>query len=150
VRDAQRKGLLAVTRVLPFQRPTGAKYPSPHGTTDKRVLWSSLHVRDPVSKHELSRMRHEARSRSRYRSIEVEHQSGLETRDGVSSSPRHGSARALVIRPPRAQDSLYDEFASMAAGAIEASDRREAVREMRHDRAMMASVLPKGRAPPRA
>lgn len=149
VRDAERKGLLGVTRVMPFSKPPGALYASAHGTTSKRVLWGKLRVRDPISKHELSRMRHEARSRSYYRTIESESpEGGLEKPPAPASSPHHGAMRALVPRDVMSCNSLYDEFASMAQGAIDASERRQVAREKAHDRAMLSSILAKGRAPP--
>jgi hypothetical protein len=148
VRNAQRKGLLGVTRVLPFQTPPGARYSSPHGTTSKRVLWSGLRTRDPISKHELSRMRGQARAHSRYRTIESPSVGGLDDLQQAPTSPRHAATPAMVPRAPGRSSELYAEFSAMAQSAIDATERREQARDSRRDQATLAAIRAKGRAPP--
>ncbi len=47
-----RRGWIESTRVFPQHVPAGAKHPSNHGTTTKRILWKTLGLRNPMSRGE--------------------------------------------------------------------------------------------------
>ncbi len=56
-RQMARVGWIRSARVFPQQIPTGAKFPSTHGTTTKHIDWKNLGVRNPLTRGERRQQR---------------------------------------------------------------------------------------------
>jgi hypothetical protein len=69
-----RAGWIESKRIFPQQKPDGAKHPSTHGTTSKRILWKTLGLRSPMTRGERRKRRIEEEKATRRRpSAETEH-----------------------------------------------------------------------------
>lgn len=143
VSELRRKGIIKKDRVMPCHKPRGARYVSAHGTTNKRFLWKH---KDPISQHELSRMRKESRRMSRYFQQEAP-----STAAPVRPSARHAANGALLPEgfPKLTGQTLqfYREFQAQADRALQATDDREARHAARQDAAMHDSIK-RSRDPP--
>jgi hypothetical protein len=139
-RRLAQRGLLQSRRVFAGQRLPGAKWPSSHGTTDKRLLWSKLGLRNPVTKREQREIR--ARQRANQRAYEVGAVLGS-ARDAnqeraPSTAPRHSAAApALTPRPapppPPELAAIFDRVGAMI-------DQRVSREDEAHDAAQVAAA----------
>lgn len=140
-RNATRKGFLHVQRVLPFQKPKGARHHAGPGTTTKVVIFgkgSPLGVRDPMTRGQRKR----AQQRENAAAAEQQQQ---------PVGPRLFGDRLVAAATPRpapASRQYVDEFTRMAAPAVEAATRREEAWQQAADERMLASVPKRPRAPP--
>lgn len=60
-----RAGWIESKRVFPTQIPDGAKYPTTHGTTSKRILWKTLGLRSPMTRGDRRKRRIEQERETR-------------------------------------------------------------------------------------
>ena len=135
-RNAAAKGFLHFERVYPFQRPKGAKYRSGPGTTNKRVLFSGLHARDPITRGQLKKIHERENAAEQPREKPV----GPRLFDGSLIA-------AATPKPPKPRRA-NDEFERMAAPARAASERREQAWQARQDERVLERLHKPPRAPP--
>ena len=140
-RNAAAKGFLRVERVLPFQRPTGAKYRCGAGTTNKAVDFRALQVKDPISRGELRRIHKRENVAERPKA------------DSTPVGPRVFGGRLVAAGtpkppPPQRVKDYKEEFERMAAPAVEAAERRELDWQQRADERMLARVPRRRPRPP--
>jgi len=94
-------GWIESKRIFPQQIPDGAKHPSTHGTTSKRVIWKTLGLRSPMTRGDRKRRR-----------IEQERETRRPPRAETEAPAR---ARHVAIPP---------ELARMVAGIGPTTDAR--------------------------
>lgn len=119
------QGLLAIRRVLPNKRPTGASYRTSYGTTDKFPNFKALGVRDPLTQKEKAEIARRV--------------TAIQRHDTFSPAERAGPPR-LSVPPP-----IPPDLQKMANAAIEASENRFWKRAAKADAVMLESV---SRRPP--
>ena len=67
-RQMARRGWIGSKRVMPLQKPDGAKFPSTHGTTSKWIAWQVLGVKNPMTRGERRERTKEAQKIERFES----------------------------------------------------------------------------------
>lgn len=131
-------GELHNKQVFTGQRPDDARYKSPHGTTEKRIIWTKLGIKNPVTRREQAEVR--ARQRANERAYAAAHRGEQQPSE---AAPRHSSP--VTASPP-----LDPVLAELAARIGERIERRELAREQHHDAAQMrAASLMQGETPKR-
>lgn len=139
-RNASAKGFLAVERVYPNQRPSGARYRSSFGTTNKAVNFRALKTRDPMTRGQLRRIHRGPNVAERPKA--AEQPVGPRLFEGelvAAATPRP------VARPKR---DYLDEFQRMAGPAVAAAEQREQAWQQAQDDRMLASVPKRPPRPP--
>jgi hypothetical protein len=122
-RQMASRGLIQSTRIFMGTKPKGAKFATSHGTTEKRVLWSALGLRDPRGRAERRKARDEQPQPRRL-------------------APRYA---AFPPAPPSRIAPELAELAELAMAAMGASAMR--VPEPSTERASVG-VRPEGADPP--
>ena len=148
-RSAARKGFLHVTRVLPFQKPQGARHHAGPGTTTKVVIFgkgSPLGVRDPMTRGQRKRAADRVNAAtSQERINEASQPVGPRLFAGrlvAAATPRPAAP------PKRTRQDYRAEYERMAAPAVEAAERREQAWQQAADARMLATVPQRPRPPP--
>lgn len=128
-------------QILTGEKPAGARHASAHGTTEKRILWSALGIKNPVTRREEAEVR--ARQRANERAYAAAHRAEAAEQQSREATPRHSSA--VTATPP-----LDPVLAELAARIGERIERRELAREQHHDAAQVhAASLTQGETPKR-
>lgn len=135
------RGWLQSRRVFAGQRLQGARWPSSHGTTDKRLLWSKLGLRNPVTKREQREIRARQRANQRaYEALSVGAVLGS-ARDANQERAPRTAPRHSAAAPASAPTPLDGELAAIAARVEAMIDRRVDREDGAHDAAQVAAAL---------
>lgn len=67
-RQMAHRGWIGSKRVMPLQKPDGAKFPSTHGTTSKWIAWQMLGVKNPMTRGERRERTKQAQKTERFES----------------------------------------------------------------------------------
>lgn len=133
------RGLGTHERFFAGQTPKFADYHTPHGTTEKRIVWSALGLKNPVSKRAAREMQRQADAHERA------HRAGLLGRTAAAEGARPEASQAAAApryytpaqcpTPPAdpKTEAAHDYFRAVAERVINRKDARDAAAVAQRD-----------------